>query len=535
MSFDNNGTPPWLRTSAGDERNGTPSEAADRSARDGGETPDQTSAGRHLDHDTASEAAGTPEFDSIERETSAPPHSAPPSWLPGGPQPSDDGLDDATRWIPTVGSDAPRPPAPPVERPSQYDQPSYPPNPQYGQPPFPPPFEQQRPPYDPGPGPHDPRFASGPPPAQGAPWQNGPQGPTGPQGQTGPHGPGSEAQQHQPPINPASDPFGRPPGSSAPAENRPGRSSIDEVALLRKARRAPGSGWRRAVHRLSAGAINPGDSPDDLHYQQLVERVNRPVRGDYRIAVLSLKGGVGKTTTTVGLGSIYSSLRGDRVIAVDANPDLGTLAQRIPQQTRSTVRDLLADTSIYRYSDVRAHTSQSPSRLEVLASERDPAVAEAFSEQDYRGVMRVLQRFYNIILTDCGTGLSHSAMNGVLDLANALILVSSPAIDGARSAGATLDWLQAHGYGHLVSRAVVVLSSSRSGASTIDTKQLSQHFLTRCRAVQMIPFDDHLAEGAEMDLDLLGKGTHRALVELAATVADDFSSTNLRRTDPFYQ
>jgi MinD-like ATPase involved in chromosome partitioning or flagellar assembly len=306
------------------------------------------------------------------------------------------------------------------------------------------------------------------------------------------------------------------------------------VALLRKARRPPASGWRRTVHKLSAGAINPGESPDDLIYKQLLERVNQPVRGDYRIAVLSLKGGVGKTTTTVGLGSTFSSLRGDRVIAVDANPDLGTLAQRIPQQTRSTVRDLLSDESIYRYSDVRAHTSQAPSRLEVLASERDPAKAEAFSETDYRGVMTVLQRFYNIIITDCGTGLSHSAMNGVLDMANSLILVTSPAIDGARSAGATLDWLQAHGFGHLVSGAVVVLSSSRPGASTIDTDQLSAHFLTRCRAVQQIPFDDHLAEGAEVDLDLLGKGTRRALVELAATVAEDFSSTTMRRGDPYF-
>lgn len=320
-------------------------------------------------------------------------------------------------------------------------------------------------------------------------------------------------------------------GQPAPAH---GPTSLDEVALLRKARRAPASGWRRTVHKLSAGTINPGESPDDLVYKQLLDRVNQPVRGDYRIAVLSLKGGVGKTTTTVGLGSTFASLRGDRVIAVDANPDLGTLAQRIPQQTRSTVRDLLSDDSIYRYSDVRAHTSQAPSRLEVLASERDPAVAEAFSETDYRGVMTVLQRFYNIIITDCGTGLSHSAMNGVLDMANALILVTSPAIDGARSAGATLDWLQAHGFGHLVSSAVVVLSSSRPGASTIDTDQLSAHFLTRCRAVQQIPFDDHLAEGAEVDLDLLGKSTRRALVEMAATVADDFPSTTTRRNEPYF-
>ncbi|MBM7369353.1 MinD/ParA family protein [Gordonia hydrophobica] len=302
----------------------------------------------------------------------------------------------------------------------------------------------------------------------------------------------------------------------------PNGPALDQVAILRKARRAPARGWRRAVHALSAGAINPGESPAEIEYQQLLDRLRRPVRGDYRVAVLSLKGGVGKTTTTIGLGSTFASLRGDRVIAVDANPDLGTLAQRVPQQTASTVRDLLADDAVHRYSDVRAHTSQAPSRLEVLASERDPAAAEAFSETEYRGVLDVLQRFYNIILTDCGTGMSHSSMRGVLDTADALVLVSSPALDGARSAGATLDWLTGHGYGHLIGGAVVVLSSARPGSSTIDVDQLSQHFLTRCRAVHTIGFDDHLAEGAEIDLELLGKHTRRSFVEIAATIADEF-------------
>ncbi|MFE0750238.1 AAA family ATPase [Gordonia sp. NPDC058843] len=350
---------------------------------------------------------------------------------------------------------------------------------------------------------------------------------------------------HQPPPQAGPVPMGPGPAPTFPGQPFPGQPvhhgygpppggpSLDEVALIRKARRAPSRGWRRAVHTLSAGAINPGESQGDIEFQQLLERVNRPVRGDYRIAVLSLKGGVGKTTTTVGLGSTFASLRGDRVIAVDANPDLGTLAQRIPQQTRSTVRDLLADENVYRYSDVRAHTSQAPSRLEVLASERDPAMAEAFNEEEYRGVITVLQRFYNIIITDCGTGLSHSAMNGVLDLANTIILVSSPALDGARSAGATLDWLEAHGFGHLVSRAVVVLSSSRPGSSTIDTDQLGQHFLTRCRAVHKIPFDDHLAEGADVDLELMSKPTKRSFVELATTIADDFSGGPGHREEPF--
>ncbi|WP_419233439.1 AAA family ATPase [Gordonia sp. CPCC 205515] len=349
-----------------------------------------------------------------------------------------------------------------------------------------------------------------------------------------PDGPPPQQQQFHPPQQHAPAPHYAPQGFGAPGFGGPGHAGpgygagnsgdgLESAALLRKARRAPRSGWRRTVHRITGGMVNPGESQQTVYYDHLVRQVNAPVRGDFRIAVLSLKGGVGKTTTTVGLGSTFANLRGDRVIAVDANPDLGTLSQRVRLQTASTVRDVLLDDSIFRYSDIRRHTSQSSSRLEVLASERDPATAETFNEQDYRSVMRVLQRYYNIILTDCGTGLSHSAMNGVLDLAQALILVSTPALDGARSASATLDWLEAHGYGHLVSRAVVVLSGPRKDSTKIDVDRLAQHFLARTRAVQIIPYDDHLAEGAEVDLSLLDKTTRRSFVELAATVAEDFA------------
>ncbi|AYJ51864.1 MinD/ParA family protein [Rhodococcus sp. P1Y] len=306
--------------------------------------------------------------------------------------------------------------------------------------------------------------------------------------------------------------------------------------MLSRPKRASTSGWRRGVHRLTGGVINPGESTAEERYRNQVERIRQPVLGDYRIAFLSLKGGVGKTTTTLGLGSTFASLRGDCVIAVDANPDFGTLGERVPNQTSSTVRDLLADAdNIRRYSDIRAHTSQAPSRLEVLAGERDPAASEMFGEQDYRSVIEMLQVYYNLILTDCGTGIMHSAMNGVLQLANALVLVSSPAVDGARSAAATLDWLQLHGYGHLVERTVVVISSVRPGSSAVDMNLLTQHFLERCRAVLVVPFDEHLAEGAIVDLQLLRPQTRAAFVELAAMVADDFPAASGRHSGPSWR
>ncbi len=353
-------------------------------------------------------------------------------------------------------------------------------------------------------------------------WQHGPMGQQTPVGDP-------QAGYGQPPAGPQGPGYGQgmPSGYQQGAKYQPGQKphgpqpSLDDVPL-RRAKKSPSSGWRKAVHHVSGGAINPGLSAEELRLQELVARIRQPVRGDYRIAVLSLKGGVGKTTTTMGLGSIFASIRGDRVIAVDANPDFGTLSQRVPLQTRSTVRDLLLDPAIQRYSDVRRHTSQGTSRLEVLASERDPAASEAFNDEEYRAVARILQRFYNIILTDCGTGLMHSAMGGVLELAHSLVLISSAAIDGARSAAATLDWLSLHGHDHLVRNAVVVINLPREGSPNVGIQQLREYFLSRCRAVHVIPYDSHLSEGAEIDLHHLHKTTKRAYVELAATVADEF-------------
>ncbi len=303
----------------------------------------------------------------------------------------------------------------------------------------------------------------------------------------------------------------------------PERSDLSSARLLRNTKRPPQSGWRRMIYVLSGRMFNPGESPTDIRRRQLTARVNQPLLGCYKIAMLSLKGGVGKTTMTATLGATFASLRGDRVVAVDANPDRGTLSQKIPLETSATVRNLLRDSQrVRRYTDVRAYTSQGPSRLEVLASEQDPAVSEAYSEDDYRRTVNLLEHFYNIVLTDCGTGLMHSAMYGVLGVADQLVIVSSGSIDGARSASATMDWLDAHGHGDLVANAVVVINFVHRSRGGVDLDRVSEHFAARCRSVVRIPFDAHLEEGAEIDLDRLEPNTRMALLELAANVADAF-------------
>ncbi|WP_084551055.1 MinD/ParA family ATP-binding protein [Actinomadura rifamycini] len=317
-------------------------------------------------------------------------------------------------------------------------------------------------------------------------------------------------------------------------EPEPDPGSADSLSsenLLGERRIAPSSGWRRAVYKASGGNLHLGESQGELRRKDLIARARTQVAGGHhRVAVMSLKGGVGKTTTTTGLGSMLGSLRGDTVIAVDANPDRGTLSDKVRLETAATVRDLLNNRdNIHRYADVRAFTSQNQARLEVLASDRDPAVSEAFSAEDYAAVAVILEQFYSVCITDCGTGLLHSAMAGVLSLADQLVLVSSPSVDGARSASATLDWLEAHDHGHLVRNGVVVLSMVRNRTrSQVDLDKLQAHFESRCRAVVRIPYDDHLEEGAEVELEQLAPPTREAYLTLAAVVGDGFA---FRRPD----
>lgn len=331
----------------------------------------------------------------------------------------------------------------------------------------------------------------------------------------------------KPPPPPADlDPGYYPGLDESHADQPPSYLDLSTVALLGEPKRRPTQGWRRAVYLASGTLINLGEGPKALHRKGLVAQVNKPLRGCYRIAVLSLKGGVGKTTITATLGSTFASIRGDRVIAVDANPDRGTLSQKVPLETPNTVRHLLRDAEgIRSYSDVRGYTSQADSRLEVLASESDPAVSEAFSSADYTKTLEVLERFYTLVLTDCGTGLLHSAMAAVLEKADMLIVVSSASVDGSRSASATLDWLDAHGYQHLVRNGITVINAVRPRSGKVDMRKVIDHFSRRSRAVVQVPFDPHLEEGAEIGLDHLKPATREALLEMAAVVASEFPGT----------
>lgn len=288
----------------------------------------------------------------------------------------------------------------------------------------------------------------------------------------------------------------------------------------------PEGAWQHFVYSISGKRINLGDSKRAKARKELDRRIAGPLTGGARfVPVLSRKGGVGKTTVTTLLGQALADARDDRVIAIDANPDRGTLAERITRDSGKTVRDLVRmSPEVVGFNDLSGIVARDETRLDVVASDTDPRVSEAFNDADYRDVAALAAHYYSVVLTDTGTGIVHSVMGATLDLADQVVIVAGLSVDEARLASETLTWLETNGYADKVRSAVVVLNNARPGHPLVQLDELESHFRTRVRAVVRVPYDPHIAAGSAIVFRELQPATREAARQLAATVVEGLRS-----------
>src|ERR1700761_6355980 len=145
--------------------------------------------------------------------------------------------------------------------------------------------------------------------------------------------------------------------------------SIRSSELVPTRRIPPGRGWRKAVYVTSFQLINLGQSPDERCQGELETKIRSLLRGIYKIGVLG-KGGVGKSTITASVGSVFAELRqNDRVVAIDADTGFGKLASLIDPATSGSYWELAADSKLFTFSDIRSRVGSNKLGLFVLAGE----------------------------------------------------------------------------------------------------------------------------------------------------------------------
>jgi MinD-like ATPase involved in chromosome partitioning or flagellar assembly len=297
----------------------------------------------------------------------------------------------------------------------------------------------------------------------------------------------------------------------------------------------PTRGWRRAVLKMTGGLINPGlSTAEETHVNQVNTIVARLSGDCYRIGVMVGKGGTGKTTVATIAASIFAEYRSDdRVVAVDADPAFGKIANRIAPSLSQTYWELLSDEDngrLRRWTDVKASLGSNPhTGLWLLRGEHRSKGRRVINREVYKRAMGILDRYMTIAVIDCGPVLEHPLMEAVLPTLDAVIVVGALEQGAGEAAAQTLAWLEDHGYHRLLKNGVVVLNDPRGRADKRTRKVMLRDFITHVDAATvLLPYDRHLSEGGVIDTKKgLSAQARKAGIEITAHLARGFAATTL--------
>ena len=190
----------------------------------------------------------------------------------------------------------------------------------------------------------------------------------------------------------------------------------------------PASTERLSVHPDASPIERARRAWEESDYRRRLDqlisapRLNRCVK----IAVVSPKGGVGKTTIASMLGTLLAQVRNDRVVAVDGDPDYGTLGDVLGASGAVQVDELLQvlEQPALTVSMLDRCLGRGPHGLMVLPAPTDPDRMETLDGEAYSRVIRRLEDLVGILVIDCGPGVLSPPVRAALSAADQVVLVT---------------------------------------------------------------------------------------------------------------
>ncbi len=252
--------------------------------------------------------------------------------------------------------------------------------------------------------------------------------------------------------------------------------------------------------------------------REIAERtagIGVPVSSCRRIVVTSIRGGAGKSTLAALVAGVIRQHRDDRVIAVDADPGLGSLPLRLGVNAPGSLRHLTAARP-QSWEEIVASLARTPEGLFVLPAAPRGVVAGTLDHGLVQQALGRLSRYFAAAVIDCGGGLTAELQQGLLAGAHAQIFVVPGTVDGALSARAALNWFAQNGHGPLLHRTVVALVAHTPNPDA-DLQRAKQMLSAGGLPVTQIPFDRHLAAGISIAPERVGASTQAAATLVASS------------------
>jgi MinD-like ATPase involved in chromosome partitioning or flagellar assembly len=268
---------------------------------------------------------------------------------------------------------------------------------------------------------------------------------------------------------------------------------------------------RRSLRKLTASAAQ-----EEAEESRTAQELQLPVTTGRVIAVTSIRGGVGKTTTSALLARTFYHYRHDPVLALDADAALGTLPVRLGAETvRWSFRELAHIlTPSMQLTDVTGYLVPVADGGWLLPANQG-RVGAPLDVRTYRTVTLALRRYFAVSVVDCES-LPGEVARTAMDTAHARVVIAPVTAEGVTGTRAVLDWLAQLPHRALATTVVALVANSPD--LVLDPKKAATHLRETGVTVLSVPYDRHLAGGGPIHTALLGMDTRTAATRLAAEV-----------------
>jgi septum site-determining protein MinD len=226
-------------------------------------------------------------------------------------------------------------------------------------------------------------------------------------------------------------------------------------------------------------------------------------------AIASGKGGVGKTTTTVNLGTALAKA-GNRVVVVDVDLGMANLAAFVSLGTdETTLHEVLAGKG-----NLKDAVYPLAGELFAVPSGSDLDTYSEVSTENLNDVVAALRSAFDFVLLDVGAGVSHETVLP-LGLADGVLLVSTPDPAAVQNTLQSTDLVDRAG-----GRIEGVVLTRLHDDDAVDARAIAERFPGRLLAT--VPEDDavrrSLRAGRPVVVDDPETPAAKAYVDLAGRI-----------------
>ncbi len=251
--------------------------------------------------------------------------------------------------------------------------------------------------------------------------------------------------------------------------------------LVAAVRRVHAFEQRRGVSSAAAGAtaILP-TAPADPGVRA-VPQVRATTRGVVT-AVVSGKGGVGKTVIAANIAAALAEKHPKRVVLVDLSLQFGDVGAALDLPTSHSITDLLAEQGTSDLDMIQQVLVEGPGFM-VLLAPTSPELADYVSVAHLTELIATLRTEFEHIVLDTPSYLNEMTIN-TIELADHIVMLTDLSVTGVKNARLTRGVLETL---EVDPAKVMVVSNHRDGVGELDRRG-AETFLGAHISVE-IPFD----------------------------------------------